>query len=72
MAFFVSELNSFVLSVSPFVQGVRDDEQAEEEHEDLLPPRQHRPPHRLCRLRHPLLCDRTHQRQFVIICYSLL
>ena len=32
------------------MQGVGDDEQAEEEYEDLLPSRQHRPPHRLCRL----------------------
>ena len=69
MSFFVYELNSFVLSVSPFVQGVGDDEQAEEEHEDLLPPGQHRPPHHLCRLCHYLLCYGAHKCKLVKLNY---
>ena len=54
------------------MQGVGDDEQAEEEHEDLLPPRQHRPPHNLCRLCHALFCYRAYQCQLVKLKYSLL
>ena len=47
------------------MQGVGDDEQAEEEHEDLLPPGQHRPPHHLCRLCHYLLCYGAHKCKLV-------
>ena len=54
------------------MQGVGDDEQAEEEHEDLLPPRQHRSPHRLCRLCHSLFYYRAYQCQLVKLKYNLL